>query len=58
MNWIKNMVLKIKRKTKNVYFEENSMHLDLCGLSDSEIPRCFDWRNADDKVNYDGPIKK
>ena len=27
-------------------------------MSDSEIPRCFDWRNANDKYNYDGPIKK
>lgn len=36
---------------------ENDMKLDICGLSDSEIPRCFDWRNKNG-VNYDGPIKR
>lgn len=36
---------------------EEEMKLDICGKSDSEIPRCYDWRDVD-KVNFDGPIKR
>ena len=29
---------------------------EICGASNDEIPRCFDWRNKDGQ-NYVGPVR-
>lgn len=54
---------KFLKKSQNYqkpfsFSQESSQEpLDLCGHSNSEIPRCFDWRSYE-STNYDTPIKR
>ena len=51
----------LRKNTQNQkvfsFSENNHHHIEVCGNSDNDIPRCFDWR-LNDGVNYDTPIKR